>query len=180
MGLSWISCGDVAATLMTSPRVWKNNYCAKPPRVFFFFFYFLKQCTPTPTPIFINLHGSEPVGFNSCHGLSLMFQPFWQVEHCPWSHKNVERHARQRPRHSWWAVTVTYYDFSCLICCAKGTGFQFNGKCNFTTAPNHQVRVFFHTSFVRWRLLSSKALEMRNKCFSLVLYNPLMSWYVWK
>lgn len=32
MGLSWISCGDVAATLMTSPRVWKNNYCAKPPR----------------------------------------------------------------------------------------------------------------------------------------------------
>lgn len=32
MGLSWISCADVAATMMTSPRVWKNNYCAKPLR----------------------------------------------------------------------------------------------------------------------------------------------------
>lgn len=51
MGLSWISCGDVAATMMTSPRVWKNNYCAKPPRGHAFFFQM--QCTPSL--IFINL-----------------------------------------------------------------------------------------------------------------------------
>ena len=31
MGLSWISCSDVAATL-TSQRVWRNNYCVRKPR----------------------------------------------------------------------------------------------------------------------------------------------------
>lgn len=163
MGLSWISCGDVAATLMTSPRVWKNNYCAKPPRG--------KEGAFLNSNAFPHHHHHhhlhKPVcremlrspcvliAVTGCHSL-------WQVQHYSWSHENVVHTSGYCKVDELLKWLIMISDALSIMSREQG----FNLTANITLQQLQPIKGVFHTSFVIWQLLLSKALEMRNKCVS--------------
>lgn len=177
MGLSWIWCGDVAAILMTSPRVWKNNYCAKPPRAFFFFWVMHFLLPHFHKPVWRETPRSPCVliAVTGCHSCFSLFDRSNIVPQATkisgGTHASGYLKADELFK---WLIMIS--DALSVVPRDQDS----NLMANITFQQLQTIKCIFHTSFVKWRLLLSKSPQMRNKCFSLVLYNLLMSWYVWK
>ncbi len=165
MGLSWISCGDVAATLMTSPGVWKNNYCARPPwgkeRAFL-------QSNAFLPPLILH----EPVwwemlsrrvlisvaGCHSCFGSSDRSNIFPQATKI-FSSTHASGYCKADELLKW-LIMIS----GALSIMSREQ--DFNLTANITLQQLQPIKSIFHTSFVIWWLLLREALEIRHKVFS--------------
>ena len=115
--------------------------------------------SPTTTTIFINLRAERCWGacvliaVTGCHSL-------WQVQHYSWSHENVVHTSGYCKVDELLKWLIMISDALSIMSRERG----FNLTANITLQQLQPIKGVFHTSFVIWQLLLSKALKMRNKC----------------